>query len=299
MNFTSFEQVITTARAKGVSKISVANAGDTDIIESIKNACEEKIVEPILVGDQDKIEEIAAQVQFDLKQAEIIHEIDAAKAALTAVEQVSSGKADILMKGSVNSSAFMKAVLDKNVGLRKGNLLSHLAALDISEYGRILYVTDGGINIAPELEQKIEIMENAIEFMHKLGYPEPKVALLSANEVVIPKMKSTEEAALISKMADRKQIKNAVVDGPLSLDLAISLKSVAMKGVESRVAGQAQLLVAPNIETGNVLCKSVVYFANAQIAGVVLGATAPIVMTSRADTSKAKLASIALASLGR
>ena len=299
MNYSSFQQIIDHAKAKGKCRLSVAAAQDKDVLKSVKLAVEEGLVTPILVGDQELIVSYAQEVGLDLADAQLIDQPDPYLAALAAVEQVSTGQAEILMKGSVNSNTFLKAVLDKQVGLRSGKLLSHLAVVETPSFTRLLFITDGGINIAPNLEQKVGILENSIAFMQRLGYAEPKVAVLSANEVVIPQMTSTEEGALLSKMAERKQIKNAQIDGPLSLDLAISLQSVAMKGIDSKVAGQAQLLLAPNIEAGNILCKSMVYFAKAELAGVVLGAKAPIVMTSRSDTSRSKLVSIAIANLGR
>ncbi|MDW7674267.1 MAG: bifunctional enoyl-CoA hydratase/phosphate acetyltransferase [Bacillota bacterium] len=299
MNFSSFQQIIDHARNRGKCFLSVAAAQDKDVLKSVQEAVEQNLIVPILSGDGEQIKRYAADLDFNLAGIEIIDEPDPYEASLRAVEQVSNGCAQILMKGSVNSNAFLKAVLDKQVGLRTGKLLSHLAIVEVPSFTRLLFVTDGGINIAPDLNQKVVILENSVAFMNKLGYVEPKVAVLSANEVVIPQMASTEEGAMLSKMAERKQLKNCIVDGPLSLDLAISLKSVAMKGIDSKVAGQAQLLLAPNIESGNIFCKALVYFAKAEFAGVVLGARAPIVMTSRSDSSRSKIASIAIASLGR
>jgi phosphate butyryltransferase len=212
-----------------------------------------------------------------------------------AVRMVSSKQADILMKGMVGSSTLLKCVLNKDWGLRTGNLLSHFALFEVDTYHKVIAVTDVAMNIAPNLKDKIAIVNNAIGCLHKLGYTMPKVAVLGAVEMVNENMEATLHAALLSKMNQRDQIKNCIIDGPLAFDNAISLESAQHKGIRSEVAGDTDLLLMPDIEVGNVLYKSLVFFAKAKVASIILGALVPIVLTSRSDSEQAKFDSILLA----
>ncbi len=292
-----FAKMLERAKEGKRQRLSVAAPTDDDVLEGVKLAVEEGIVESILVGDADQIRSTAEKVGFNLEGVRLIDERDPTKACRTATKLVRDGEADLLMKGMVTTADLMRAVLDDTIGLRTGRILSHVSVFDIPNFDRLIFVTDGGINIAPNLSQKKEITQNAIDLARSLGVERPKVAALAAIETVNPSMPSTLEAACLAKMADRKQIKGGIVDGPLALDNAINLNAAREKGIESPVAGQADILLVPDIETGNLVGKSLVYFAGATLGGLVVGAAVPIVLTSRADLPISKLVSIALAVL--
>lgn len=283
------------AKANTKKKLVLAAAHDADALTAVINAWKENIVDIVLVGDEKKIKDIASNNSLDISSFEIIDEADVDKAAAVAVRLVSEKKADILMKGNLGTANLLRAVLNKEYGLRSGELLSHLALFEVPEYHKIIALTDAAMNISPDITGKVSLIKNAVNYLNKLGINNPKVALLSAAETVNFNMKSSTEAAIISKMNDRKQIKNCIIDGPLAFDNAISEKSAKKKGIDSPVAGDADLLVGDDIDAANAIYKSFIYFAKANIAAVIVGATAPIVLTSRADTDKAKLDSIALA----
>jgi len=292
-----FSQLLKQAQEKGPKSISVAVAQDPDVLSAIKQSKDFGIAEPILVGDKEKIEEIARELDFILDSIEIIDEKDPIVAARIATELVSSGKAQILMKGLIDTSVLMKQVLDKEIGLRTENVISHVAVFDVATYHKVFLVTDAAMILAPDLNQKKEIIENAVGLARSLDIDNPKVAVLAAKEKVNPKMEATVHAKELSDMNKRGEIKNCIVDGPFALDNAINKESAMIKGIDSIVAGDADILLAPNIEAGNVLYKSLTFFANAKSAGLVVGTKAPIVLTSRADNDEAKLNSIALAVL--
>ncbi|MDK2880567.1 MAG: phosphate butyryltransferase [Clostridia bacterium] len=299
MSYTTFREMAEEARRLGSARLSVAAADDRDVLQAVKMGVEAGLVTPVLVGDERKIRDIAAAIGFSLDEAEIVHQPDPQLAALEAVKVISDGGADILLKGMVNSSDFMRAVLHPDCGLRTGRILSHLAVFEVPGFDRLLFNTDGGVNINPDLNQKIEILKNAVEFMHALGWEKPRVAVITANEAINPKMESTLDAAILTKMAESGQIRGAVVDGPLALDVAISPEAAEHKGIKSPVAGRADLLLTPTIEVGNVFGKSLIYLAKAVMAGVVLGARVPVVLTSRASRPEEKLYSLAMASLAQ
>lgn len=285
------------AGCSGAPRMSVAAADDEHVLETVKMGMEAGLIIPVLAGDEKKIREIAARIALALDGVVIIDAPEPEAAALEAVRVVSEGRADILMKGMVNTSDFMQAVLHRDCGLRGNKTLSHMAAFQVPGFDRLLFMTDGGINIRPDLEQKWAILENGISFLLNLGWNEPRVAIVTANEVVNPKMPATLDAAELTRMAASAQIQSALVDGPLSLDLAVSREAARRKGNASPVAGRADLLLMPDVEAGNIFGKSLIYFAGALMAGVVLGAQAPVVLTSRASSSEEKLNSIAMASL--
>ncbi|HHU69854.1 MAG TPA: bifunctional enoyl-CoA hydratase/phosphate acetyltransferase [Thermoanaerobacterales bacterium] len=297
--FRNFDEMLEKAQKLPKSSISVAAADDIDVLKSIKDAAEKGLVDPLLVGNRKKIEELSSQIGLKISKEHIIDISNPIEAAEEAVKLVRNGDADIIMKGMVTSSDFMKAVLSSDYGLRSGKIISHLAAYDIPNFGRVLFLTDGGINIAPDLNQKVEILQNAVDALVNLGFTEPKVAVLSAVEFVNPHMEATIHGAALSKMAERGQIRHAVIDGPFALDNAINLEAAKHKGIYGPVAGNADILLVPNIESGNILGKSIIYFAKGVMAGIVLGAAAPIVLTSRAETAYGKLCSIAMASMSR
>jgi phosphate butyryltransferase len=293
----NFEDILNAVKDEAPKRVAVAVAQDDAIMEAVQGAREQKIAEFILVGDREKIHETAGKLGVSLEDVQIIHEPDDRKAAYRAVALVSGGQADVLMKGLINTADLLRAVLDKEIGLRTGRVLSHTAVYELPGFDRLLMVTDGGMNIAPTLQQKADIIQNSVQLARVLGISPAKVAVLAAVEVINPDMPATLEAAALTKMADRGQIKGAIVDGPLALDNAISLEAASHKGIKSPVAGMADILVTPDIVAGNILGKSLVYIAKGKIAGLVLGAAKPVVVTSRADTHEAKLMSIALGAL--
>jgi len=248
-----------------------------------------------LVGDARRITELASSVGLDLSGVVVMDEPDTTKAARLAVGMVSAGQAGILMKGLVPTADFLRAVLDREVGLRTGKLLSHVAIFRSPRYDRFFYLTDGAMMVAPTLEEKVQIIENAAGVAHRLGNETPKVACVAAVEVVNPAMPETIEAAALAKMSDRRQIKGCIVDGPLGLDNAVSVESAQHKGVGGPVAGQADIILAPDIAAGNAIYKTMIYFGDIESAAVVAGARAPIVLTSRSDSPRARLLSLAVA----
>jgi phosphate butyryltransferase len=278
-----------------IKKLVLAAAQDQHSLSAVLRAWKDGVIEPILIGDKEMIQSISASNGYDIKGVKIIHEPDTEMAVELAVKLVSSKQADVLMKGKVGTSTLLKCVLNKEWGLRTGNLLSHIALFEVDTYHKLIAVTDVAMNIAPNLQDKIAIVNNSIDCLHKLGIPIPKVAVLGAVEMVNENMEATLHAALLSKMNQRDQIKGCLIDGPLAFDNAISLESSQQKGIRSEVAGDTDLLLMPDIEVGNVLYKSLVFFAKAKVASVILGAQAPIVLTSRSDSEQAKFDSILLA----
>lgn len=255
------------------------------------------IIDAILVGDKEKIEEIAAKASINIKDYEIVDSKNLTQTARIAVSIVSQGKADFLMKGILGTADILKAVLDKEIGLRGKGLLSHVMIYSVPAYHKLLFLTDGGMVTYPDLNQKIQLVQNAVKVAKALGVDPIRVAPLCAVEVINPDMQATLDAAALSKMSQRGQIKDCIIDGPLALDNAISMEAAKHKGIISPVAGEADILLVPNIESGNLLGKSLTYFAGAKSAGVIMGAKCPIVLVSRADTHEAKLNSIALGCL--
>ena len=275
--------------------LALAVAHDHHALDAAYNAMRKNIVDLILVGDEQEIKNLADKYQYNLDNARIINETNKIRAVEIAVKLVNKGEAHILMKGNVGTGILLKAVLNKEWGLRSGELLSHFALFELETYHKLIALTDVAMNIAPDLQGKVSILNNSVGYMNKLGFDNPKVAVVGAVEMVNESMPATIDAALLSKMSQRGQIQNCIVDGPLAFDNAISKESVKLKGIESEVAGDADLLLLPNIEAGNVLYKAFVFFAKANVASVILGAKAPIVLTSRTDTEESKLNSILLA----
>lgn len=293
----SFDDVIVRVKANGIKKVAVAVAQDEPVLEAIREAKEMGIADAILIGDKVKIETAAEAAGLNINQVEIINEPDNAKAAKTAVELVSSGRADMVMKGLIDTATFLKAVLDKEKGLRTGRVLSHVAVFDVPTLERIILITDAAMNIAPDLMTKKQILENAVSVAKGIGIEKPRVAVIAAVEVVNPDMQPTLDAAVLSKMNDRGQIKGCMVDGPFAIDNALSEEAARHKGINSPVAGKADIILVPDIETGNVMYKTLTYTSNAKNGGIIAGAAAPIILTSRADSHESKMYSIALASL--
>ncbi len=292
---TSLNEFIEIAKQKPTKRIAVVAAEDKPVLLAVKESQSQGIAEPILVGNSKKIKTIAAEIGFDLSDIEIIDENVPAESARICVRLVREEKAHILMKGLVGTADYLRAIIDKENGLRKGSLLSHVGFFESPNYHKLIALTDAAQNISPDLNDKVSIIRNAVDMFHRLGIEYPKVALLAAIEGINPKMPATTDAALITIMNKRKQLKGCIVDGPLAFDNAVSKEATEHKGIVSDVAGDADLLVSPDIESGNILYKSFTYFGNALVAAVILGATVPVVLTSRADSDKSKLLSIALA----
>lgn len=284
------------AKSKPRRKIAVAAAEDKAVLKSLRDAIKEDMVTPILIGDKKEIERLADSIDFDLRNIQIIHNDkgDSASAQI-AVSMVKSGDADILMKGFVSTGTLLKAVLDKENGLRKGGILSHVAFFESPYYHKLLCVTDVAMNVDPDFDTKVHILNNAVEACHKIGIEKPKVAVIAAVETVNPKMEATIHAAMMKTMSDRKQFTGCIVDGPLALDNAINKEAASHKGIVSEVAGDCDVILVPNLEAGNMFYKSLSFLGGATVAAVIMGASAPIVLTSRSDSESSKMFSIALA----
>ena len=289
-------ELIEKAKNKPKRKIAVAAAEDEPVLHSLKIGIEEGIVTPILIGDKAKIEKIAHSIDFDLSDIQIVHNDKGPNvSAQIAVSLVKSGDADILMKGFVSTGALLKAVLDKENGLRKGKILSHVSFFQSPHYHKLLCVTDVAMNIDPDFDTKLHILNNAVEACHKIGITTPKVAVVAAVETVNPKMEATVHAAMMRTMSDRKQFTGCIVDGPLALDNAVNKEAALHKGIVSEVAGDCDVILVPNLEAGNIFYKALNFLGGATVAAVIMGATVPIVLTSRSDSEESKLYSIALA----
>ncbi len=295
MDIKSLDTFLDIAKGKPKRRIAVSAAEDEHVLGAIKDAVKENIVEPILVGNTQKIKDIAGHIGLNLNGIEIIDEPNPALSCRKAVQIVREGNAQVIMKGLVSTADFLRAILNKEAGLRKGDMLSHVGFFDPKTYHKVIALTDAAQNIAPTLPEKITIINNAVEVFQHLGFPNPKVAMLAAVEVVNPKMESTLDSAVLTQMNRRNQIKGCIIDGPLSMDIAVSKESADHKGLVSEVAGDADMLVVPNIEVGNVLYKTLTYLSGASVAAMIMGASVPIVLTSRADSDRSKLLSIALA----
>lgn len=293
----NFSQLLDVVKNKEVKIISVACAEDKEVLECIKEAEEKNIAKAILIGDRQKIEKIASEIKMDLSLFEVIDEKDYKNAALKAVEMIKLKKADMIMKGLIETKIFLQAILNKEYGLRTGKLMSHVAMFEVGNLKRLIFLSDAAFNLNPSLSDKVDIVNNAVTVAKSVGIENPKVAAICAVEVVNENMKATLDAAALSKMNDRGQIKGCLIDGPLALDNAISLESAKHKNIISEVAGQADILLMPSIEAGNVMYKTLTYMTNSKCAGILVGTSAPVIITSRSDSSETKLYSIALASL--
>lgn len=293
----SFDELVSKATSCGTKKLAVAVAQDDAVLEAVKIAKERGIADSILVGDKEKIEAVAAEMNMDLTGFEIIDEPDVAQAALTAVKLVHDKKADILLKGLLDTKLFLKSVLNKECGLRKGKMMSHVCVFEIEGIDRLLFFTDVAFNTYPSLEDKVTIINNAVEIAQACGIETPKVAPICAVEVVNPKMPPTVDAAALTEMNEKGEIKDCVVYGPLSMDLAIDPEAAKHKGVSNPVAGHADILLFPNIDAGNITYKILVRTAKVKNGNLLIGTSAPVILTSRSDDFETKINSIALAAV--
>jgi phosphate acetyltransferase len=292
-----YQRLIDTCKALPPTKVAVAHPCDESSLSGAMDAAKMGLIVPILVGPKQKIEATAKKFGIDLGTTEIVDAPYSHASAARAVELVREGRAEALMKGSLHTDELMGAVVRRDTGLRTARRVSHCFVMDVPSYSETLIITDAAVNIAPTLRDKVDIIQNAIDLAHALRFPEVRVALLSAMETINTDVPSTIEAGALCKMADRGQITGAILDGPLALDNAISLESVAIKKINSPVAGRANVLVVPDLESGNMLAKSLSFLAGADAAGIVLGARVPIILTSRADSVMTRLASCAVAVL--
>jgi phosphate acetyltransferase len=292
-----YDRLIAAARKEGRIMVAVAHPCD-DV--SLRGALEAKrlgLIEPVLVGPVERIRGVASQAGLDIGAVEILPSEHSHDSAAKAVELVTAGKVEALMKGSLHTDELMGAVVSRESGIRTARRISHCFVMDVPGHADALIITDAAVNIAPSLDEKVDIVQNAIDLAHAIGFPEVRVAILSAMETVTSKAPSTIEAAALCKMAERGQITGALLDGPLALDNAISPEAAAIKKITSPVAGRANVLVVPDLEAGNMLAKSLSFLAGAEAAGIVLGARVPIILTSRADSLISRLASCAVAVL--
>jgi phosphate butyryltransferase len=289
------EELVNMAAKNGRRTLIVAVAQDKDVLLAVKSASEAGLIKPLLVGDPDQIKAAAGEAGLDISTIDIIPETDNQQACNIAACMARDNKGSILMKGMVATGTLMKSVLDKGNGLMSGSLLSHIAFFESPYYHKLICVTDAALNISPDLQEKAGIINNAVDALHRLGVAVPKVGILAAVETVNPKMEATTHAAMLVSMQKRNQIKGCLVDGPLALDNAVSAEAAHHKGIVSEVAGDADILLAPDITSGNILYKSLIFLGGAVTAAMIVGASVPVVLTSRSDSDKSKFLSIALA----
>ena len=292
-----YERLLARAQALSPLPTAVAHPCDESSLTGAVDAAKMGLIRPILVGPVARIQAVAQQCRLDITPFELVDTPHSHASAEAAVRLVREGRAECLMKGSLHTDELMGAVVSREGGLRTARRISHCFVMDVPTYSEVLIVSDAAVNIAPTLEEKVDIVQNAIDLAHSLGAPEVRVAILSAMETVNPKVPSTIEAAALCKMADRGQITGAILDGPLALDNAINLQAAEIKHIKSAVAGRANVLIVPDLEAGNMLAKSLTFLADADAAGIVLGARVPIILTSRADSVTTRLASCAVAAL--
>lgn len=291
-----FSQLLEQVQSEKQKIIAVVKAEDKDILAALEKARGMGITQGILTGDQEKIVSILKELKIEAKHYEIIATLDENEAIQKSIELIRQGRAQVLMKGLCSTAYFLKGLLDKNKGLRSGRVISHLAVFESPNYHKLFMMSDAAMNIAPDLSTKIAIIQNALMAAEKLGYATPKVAIISAIEKVNPDgIPSSADAAIIAKMADRGQITGAIIDGPLAVDNALSAQSCQIKGLKTPVGGDADILIVPNIETGNVFYKLLTIMGNAKVAGIIVGASVPVVLTSRADSDESKFLSIVTA----
>jgi phosphate butyryltransferase len=291
----NFAELVEMAKTKETRRVAVAAAADKPVLMALKEAMADGIAKPVLVGNKEEILRIGKDLDFNFDGVEIYDESNPKKSAIKAVELIRQDMADILMKGLVSSGDFLKAILNKENGLRKSGTLSHVAFFESPHYHKLLGLTDAALNVEPEFHEKVAILNNAVEAFHKLGIDTPKVAIVGAVETVNPKMIPSTDAALMTMMNKRNQITGCIVDGPLALDNAVSAEAAHHKGIESEVAGEVDLVCTPDIYSANVMYKTLNFLGGAISAAVIMGATVPVVLTSRSDTDQSKLMSIALA----
>ncbi len=294
---TRLQELVEIAQEKEPSRVAVAAAAHKLVLQSVQRAVERGLIVPLLVGREDDIRKEADAIGWQLADEMIVPTATNLAAATVAVDLVRQGEAEVLMKGYLHTDEMLHAILRHDTGLRTDRLLSHVFVLEVPTYHKLLLISDAAINIHPDIPQKAAITQNAVDLARKLGVELPKVAALSSVETINPNIPSTVHAACLHKMAERGQIKGAIVDGPLAFDNAISAEAARDKGINSPVSGDVDVVIAPDLDAGNILSKNLEYLASAKVAGIVMGATAPVVLTSRSDPPRARVYSLALASL--
>jgi len=295
--FKNLNELVDAARNIGGARIAVAAGHDPDAIEALKEAQDMGLAECVLIGNSKKIRTMADQVGFKLKDEQVVDEMDEALAARKAIGLIRDGKANLLMKGKIGTAGIIRAVLDKEAGMRGKTLLSQVIVFEVPGFNRLMLMSDAAINILPNIEQKADICRNAITVAHAIGIEKPHVAALCALELVNSEMQSTVDAAALTAMNRRGQITGAVIDGPIALDAPLSRFAAERKGIESPLVENTDIFIAPNIESGNILYRAILYFAKGESGGVVMGAKAPLILLSRAETPETKLRSIAISIL--
>ena len=290
-----FDDMISAARQLGPVPIAVAAAHDPEVLRAVHQAQQDGMIEATLVGDWPAIEAYATQVGADLTGVSVLHQPDPQQAAQQVVELVRNGRAQVVVKGQVRTAELLSIALNRHVGIRGSGLLSHVGIFEIPGMDRLIYLSDSGVVVYPDVYQKLEIIKNVVRVAHLFGVEEPRIAILAASETVHPKIQASIDALALSRMAEQGWVKGAVVDGPLGLDLAISPRAAAPEESDSRIAGMADVLIVPNVEAGNIVGKGLLYFAHARMAGLVVGARAPIIINSRADSAETRYLSLAMA----
>ena len=293
----SFEEMVAAARQVGPARVGVVAAHDPEVLKAVGRARDEGVVEATLVGDWPAIEAYATQAGVDLNGLTIHHQPDPGLAARQVVDLVRDGQADVVVKGQIKTAELLGAVLNRHVGIRGPGLLTHVGIFELPGMDRLIYLSDSGVVVYPDVYQKLEIINNVVGVARRFGMAEPKVAILAASETVHPKIPASIDALALSKMAEQGWVKGAVVDGPLGLELAISPQAAELEGSDSPIAGLADVLIVPNVEAGNIVAKGLLYFAHARMAGLVVGAKAPIIISSRADSAETRYLSLAMAVL--
>ena len=297
MRITTFDEMVTRAREVGPVQIAVAAAHDPEVLKAIDQAQREGIVEATLVGDWPAIEAYAAQTGVELSGTDIIHEPDLRLAARRTVGLARSGKVGVVVKGQIKTSELLSTALNRDVGIRGPGLLTHVAIFELPGMDRLVYLSDSGVVVYPDVYQKLEIINNVVAVARLFGVAQPKVAILAASETVHPKIPASIDALALAKMAEQGWVESAVVDGPLGLELAISPQVARLEESDSPIAGQADVLIVPNVEAGNIVAKGLLYFAHARMAGLVVGARVPIIISSRADSAETRYLSLAMAAV--
>jgi phosphate butyryltransferase len=297
IKITTFEEMVEAARRAGPVPVAVVAAHDPAVLKAVCQAQREGMIEATLVGDWPAIEAYAAQTGVDLEGANVVHEPDARQAARRVVRMVREGKAGAVVKGQIKTADLLRAALNRDIGIRGRGLLSHVGIFELPGLERLIYLSDSGVVVYPDVYQKLEIINNVVAVARFFGVARPRVAILAASEAVHPKIPASIDALALSKMAEQGWVEGAVVDGPLGLELAISPRAAALSEVVSPIAGLADVLIVPNVEAGNIVAKGLLYFAHARMAGLVVGARVPIVISSRADSAETRYLSLAMAAI--
>lgn len=295
MAIRNLDEMVVEARRLGPKMAAVAAAADPEVLKAMDEAEREGLAHSILVGDAPRIEALQGELGLTLAHARVVHEPEVHRAAAQAVALAREGQAQIVVKGQLKTSDLLRAALDREHGLRDRHLLAHVGIFEVPGFDRLIYISDSGVVLYPDIYQKLEILRMAVDVVHRFGVGEPRVAILSASELVHPKMKSSVEALALAKMAEQGWVEGAVVEGPLTLDVAVSPAAAEAKGVQGPVAGRADLLIVPGVEAGNTMAKAIQYFGGGRMAGLVVGAKVPIIINSRADTAETRFLSLAMA----